>query len=306
MASRKEILSTIWRGGAIETAGKDINEILSEAKLDWEIKTSPFRYGENYQHLEFNNQIAYRSDTGAFMSVYKNREPWQNRDILENFFNFAKEGGLEVGYVGSLGQDQAEVFAAVELEGYTIKGDSEEQHQTWMLLRDGHRNGTGLKVGLFEVRMICTNGMHRTLRHSQKIVNHVGEFKAETVKTMVGEALSFAKKDKEIHEALAETPMTPEEATLQLIQAFGMPGEKVEDQPKLVKTCLDLFMGQAQGGHTMAAYRTAYGLLQSVTEYFNWHVTTRNPANSLNKLLNQSNTKMLGFEKQLVSCYANF
>lgn len=56
-----------------------------------------------------------------------------------------------------------------------------------------------------------------------------------------------------------------------LIANFGDSKKTLEDQPKIVKTALNLFMGQGKGSDMLTAYNTAYGLLQAVTKYNTHH-----------------------------------
>jgi hypothetical protein len=104
---------------------------------------------------------------------------------------------------------------------------------------------------------------------------------------------------------LAETQMTIEEATMHLINAFGDPLKKVEEQPKVVQTCLNLFRGQAKGSELLSAYNTAWGLLNSVTEYYNHHARVVDSQSHLNSLwMGGKAQKQQQFMNQLVSVYA--
>ncbi len=301
---RKNFIQQNFRSTGIDAEGKSIDQILSEAKLDWEVKTSHFRYGQNYELRcdPGTAQVSYRSDTGEFFGLVRSREIWQNRDVLESFDEICQGMSLKLSVVGSLANGR-DLYAAAYLSDYDLGGDRDEKHQTFITLQDSHRTGKGLSIGLFEVRIVCINGLHRPVRSSLKIINHVGELKTSLLQEVVENALNAVNESKEKHEKLANVTLTPDQAVLQLINAFGIPGNAVEDQPKIVQNCLDLFHGKAKGGNTLAAYNTAYGLLQSVTEHFNWHTKARTDSNLMTNIYTSYSQKMVNFESQLVGCF---
>lgn len=286
----------LFLGGAKEVAGLEIEEMLVKAGLDWEVETSPIRYGEGYAHRADGVTAAYRSDTGRFIDVYRTREVWQNSHIVENFDEFCREAGLTMDYLGSL-RDGDILFAAAKVtEAEVISKD--DVTSWWLILKNGHKNGHGLQVALWGNRCWCTNGCHSPVRQGQSIISHVGEFNSDRIKAVYQAAINSLEQKIEEQNKLAEAAITPEEATIMLINAFGDPAKKVEEQPKAVQTMLRLFGGEMTGYHTMAAYNTAYGLLQSVTEYYNWMSPSKNTLSSL--MGGSYRNAVAGFERQLV------
>lgn len=296
------------RGCAIPVAGLSIDEQLRQARLDWEVLTTGFRYGDKYQYRETNAQAAFRSDTGMFLDIYTDRKPWQNREIVEHFHHFCEESdmGLEVSHIGSL-KDGKILMAAAKLPIVTEIAKVHDITEWWLLLKDSHLNGNGLQVSLYCNRMVCTNGMHDLVRVNNKVMAHTGEFDRDRVSEVLNAAIDRLRKKEERHQRLAKTTIGIEEATLQLLTAFGDPTKQMDEQPKLIQTAIRLFQGQAKGSHLLSAYNTAYGLLQAVTEYYNWLAPARGDASTqFNSVLSgQRATKMAAFERQLVSVYCD-
>lgn len=290
------------RGTAVDVRGMSFDDQLAAAKLDWTVETSEFVYGDDFQYTESKTQVAYRSDTGQFMDVYTTRKPWQNRDILQHFHEFCNEGGLELTHLGSL-QDGKTIYAAAYLSATDVlsQGDITDHY---LMLRDSHINGQGLTASLFSNRCICTNGLHESIRVGNKTIAHVGEFNSDKVSNLLEAVVTTLKlKDQQL-ETLATTAITPEEAMLNLIKAFGVPGLPVSEQPKVVQATLRLFEGEGKGSELLTSYKTAYGLLQSVTEYFNWHGRSSAAATQFQSVLSGSRaSKMQQFERQLVGVY---
>ena len=85
---------------------------------------------------------------------------------------------------------------------------------------------------------------------------------------------------------------------------FGDSDKAVSEQPEIVQTCLRLFQSDAIGGDLLTSYHTAYGLLNSVTEYFNHHSTVKSNENRFSSLLTGSMGKVQNkFQSQLVKAF---
>lgn len=294
------------RGTAIAAAGLTLDEQLEAAGLNWDVVTSGFRYGNSYQFRETDVKVAFRSDNGMFIDTYSDRQPWQNREILDHFHQFCDASDLAVSHIGSLNNGK-QIYAAAKLPVQIDVANCGDITEYWLLLRDSHLNGQGLQVSLYGNRMVCTNGLHELIRQGSQTIAHLGNFNKERVSGVLEAALATVKNKEAAHNQLAQATLTIEEATLQLISAFGDTTLPVDQQPKLVQTAIKLFQGQAKGADRLSAYNTAYGLLQSVTEYFNWHApqrgTNQTQFNSI--LAGSRGQKMSQFERQLVSVYCS-
>ena len=295
-----------WMHGVgTKVAGMSVDEQLQATDLDWEVLTSPFKYGDSFQYCQGDTTVAYRGDNGMYISTYADRQPWQNRQIVETFNVFCQTAGLEMTHLGALKEGRI-LLAGAQFPYTTDLKGSGDKTDYYLLLSDSHLNGKGLTVSLYSNRVICTNGQNIIVRDRGLALSHTTDFdKAKPrIERLLDSVLDVIRKKEQQNEHLAETVMTIEEATLLLINAFGVPGEPVEQQPRVVKTCLRLFQGEAEGGNLLTAFKTSYGLLHAVVEYYNWHVPARGTADSqFNSILQGSRAqKMRQFEQQLVSC----
>jgi phage/plasmid-like protein (TIGR03299 family) len=290
-----------------------LDQQLKAAGLNWEVELSPIDYGQynidGYRNYTTSKQLAaYRSDSGMFIDTYgERRKPFQNREIVETFYKFCANNNLQLNYLGYLDEGRT-VYAASKLPTeYNIDvrkvGDITE---SYLIMKESHCNGSGMVITLYMNRLVCTNGMTRPVCKN-KIIHHIGGYEKQEqhVTSTLDDAINELHRYKEIANGLAEVSMTKEEATLHLINAFGDPSKEVEEQPRVIQTCLKLFLGQAKGSDYLSAYNTAYGLLESVKEYQSWHSPQRGGDNSVFNSLcygsrAEKQNKMLN---QLVSCY---
>jgi phage/plasmid-like protein (TIGR03299 family) len=254
-------------------SGMTIDEQLKAAGLDWTVELSPIGYGNNLSTEEY--LAAYRSDTQEVLSIYgKWRKPFQNRQILETFHTFCEQNDLQIDRIGCLKAGK-ELFAftklPIEIDVKKV-GDITETH---LMITESHECGRGLQIDLYFNRLVCTNGMTRPVRQRQQIINHVSNYNSDRIAGILTHALKTVRDYENISNQLADVALTKQEAELHLIKAFGDPNKPLEAQPRIVQTCLKLFLGEGQGSDLLSAYNTAYGLLESVKEYINWHSPVR-------------------------------
>jgi phage/plasmid-like protein (TIGR03299 family) len=294
---------SFFRGLGVEVQeGATVDEQITAARLDWTVETGTIYYGNG--KATDDHRIAYRSDTQAPLSIYgKSRQPFQNRQILETFNAFCDANNLQINRVGSMNGGK-NIFAFTKLPiAIDTKnvGDITEAH---LLINESHECGNGLQIDLFLNRLVCTNGMTRSVTQGATI-GHTSVFNPTKVTQYLVKALAQVNEYKETTEHLAEISMSRYEAEMHLIKAFGDPSKTFDEQPAIVRTCYKLFMGEGKGSNYLSAYNTAYGLLESVKEYINWHSPTRGSVEaSFSSLCYGSRkSKQDSFMKQLVSVH---
>jgi phage/plasmid-like protein (TIGR03299 family) len=295
----------LYRGvGATVVQGQSLADRMAEAGLDWQVEQSGFRYGDRYQHRAVESHKAiYRGDTGTLLGVAgKDWTPHQNTDILGTFEQFCTSSGLEIEHIGALREGRS-VFAVARTDDQFDLGGDEVQGK--IIFTGSHEPGRGHRVDLMTLRKICGNGLTVPVRAQGKVINHIGGWDTYKVLNVLESAKTNFRQVQQQSERLAETPISIEEATLHLIQAFGDASKPVEEQPKIVQTCLALFQGRAKGSHLIRAYNTAWGLLNSVTEYYNHHSRATSAQSHLNSLwMGNKAQQQQKFLTQMVSVYA--
>ncbi|NEP10668.1 MAG: DUF932 domain-containing protein [Symploca sp. SIO2C1] len=289
--------SILFRGvGSPINSDMSQQEALEATGLNWETCLKEFEYdfdGERLSSLQANTLAAIRSDNGHLLTVTgTNWQPYQNSQLMSDFYTFCDRTGLIPDWGGficrkhhsksHLAPNMAFVSAKIpESMGGVFHLSPDEVINSRLVFFNHHTYGYGAGGYLLTCRQICSNGMTITVKEARNLISHIRSQVGSHEKIM--ECLSmvrcqFTKYSQDL-ELLADTLLTPEEALAILIKDFGKPGIPLSDQPKIVKTCLELFLGHFDeqmneqgvnlGSSTLAAFRTAYGLLQSVTAYKN-------------------------------------
>lgn len=298
----------IYRGvGATVERGASLHGLMEAAGLNWRVEQSAFRYGDRYQYREEGNQKAvYRGDNGMLLDVVgADWMPHQNGDMLDTFERFCNSSGLEIEHIGELKRGKI-IFAVARTDsGFSFDMDGDQVNGK-IIFTGSHELGRGHRVDLMTLRRVCGNGLVSPVRVKGQVISHIGEWDTYKVMSALEAAKTNFAEVRQTSERLASVAITVEEATLHLIKAFGDPAKAVEDQPKIVQTCLRLFQGQAKGSHLLSAYNTAWGLLNSVTEYYNHHARATDAQSHLSSLWqgNKANQQQR-FLNQVVSVYAS-
>jgi len=261
--------------GADITSDMSVDDQLEVAGLDWEVRTSPISYGNETRYDTDKRKAIYRADTGTLFDVASDRwTPFQNREIVETFHNFCGQSDLTIAHLGLL-QGGRTIFAGADLKrSFDVKqvGDIVRGR---LLLFNYHAVGYGLVVKLHLERLICTNGMTQPVRVGNRTIGHVGGFNSNKVLNVLQSTISQFENFGRDAEQLANAVISREEAQLILIKEFGDPKLPLNEQPAIVQTCLNLFLGGAKGADMLSAYNTAWGLLNAFTETMNHRSTMR-------------------------------
>jgi hypothetical protein len=296
------------RGAAVAVnSSMSVEEQLAAAGLDWEVQLREQRYTDQHGQDRLSPfALAVRSTDDKAIDVYKTRKPWQNHYIVENFNEFCIKNDLQITHLGFLPNSWT-LFAVAPLSGFLTPAQAvDDLTKGYLLLRDSHLHGKGMLTDVFADRLICTNGMVVDYHRAERMA-HVGSFNFKNVTTLLEKTCTnyYTQMDKQYK--LADVPLTYEEALALLIKTYGIPGISLEDQPKVVQACIRLFDQDAKGGHFLSAYKTAYGLLQSVSEFYNHLGNNRGGSvGRFASLLDNTNgrgAQIQKIERQLVSVY---
>lgn len=280
LANTTSTSERIYKGvGATVETGMSLPEQVKAASLDWRVETSPIRYGADF-HLVDSEQYRkaiYREDTGELLdTVGKGWQPFQNEQIVDTFNQFAIANELNIERLGSLDKGRC-IFAVANLnEQFALSGEDIVTGK--ILITNYHKSGCGLRIDLMATRLVCSNGMTMPVRIGGKVISHVGGYDEVRVREVLNSAKTNFVEYQEQSQLLAQRPVTDAEAMLLLVNSFGDPLKEIDDQPAMIKTCFSLFKGQGQGASLLSSYDTAWGLLNSVTEYINHQSPTRGGA----------------------------
>lgn len=295
-------MTRIWhRNTAVPVnSSMTIDQQLDAAGLNWEVVLGEalYRVGDQVKIIP-GRVAAYRSDTGAFIDIYQHRQAWQNREVVTAFNEFLDAAGMNIEYLGSLDKG-TRLYAATTIKKFAMAKDVGDVTSVKLVLEDGHKRGKGLTISTLENRLVCTNGMVQTVKVRNSVISHRGAFKRDLVQEAVQQALDEVNNRETMLNELSGKSMDVMDAQIRLIKEFGIPGVAMDDQPRAVQKILALFQGGGLGSEMLTAYNTAYGLLQSVTEYYNWGAYKTAPGAVMGSILGgpRANT-MAKFERSL-------
>lgn len=276
-----------WHGlGQQLTPNSPIPVWIEEAGFNFDIEESPVQALANFK--DKNNaaspiitfpekKLLYRSDTLAPLSVvgqkYKVVQP---REVLEFYEDLVAQGGFQLETAGVLfGGKRYFALAKVAAEQEVVKGDKIKGY----LLLSTSVDGSATSAQFTSVRVVCNNTLQFALRdHNEQEqprirVPHSATFDPKLVKTQLGLAQSSFDLFMTDMRRLAARPLSNNESIGFLTQLFGNPQLALADQDataaRLMKEVHALYQHSSLGN--AIAGKTAWGMLNAVTEYTDHH-----------------------------------
>jgi len=280
-----------------------VSEILDKANLNWRVKLSPRYFFHAGKFIEVPKKYSLiRCDTTQELTTAP--EHWensQNHEIVETFHHFAKDTGITLTHAGEMNKGKNICLIGDLEKEYDVRKKGDITH-CYLQLIGSH---FGHQVRILAERLVCSNGMTRKVIAHKQVLRHSSD-----VLRSLEQALSLAIEEWDglcnDHERLADTAIDEKQAAMLLIENFGYPDQKPEDQPPVVKTALQLFQGAMMGGDLLSAFKTAYGLLQSVTEYYSHHHRYQQKTDAFcSQTIGYVANQITRFERQLVRVCSN-
>lgn len=277
--------ATPWHGLGNQLTPKQPIEVWQrEAGMNWLIKEAQVLYsvsGENGLHLNFHpeSKVLFRSDTLSPLSVVSNRyKVVQPADVLEFYRDLVSAGGFELETAGVLKGGKKLWALAKTGQETLLRG--QDRVKAYLLLATSC-DGTLCTTAQFtSVRVVCNNTLHMAVRDTNGAVKvpHSTQFDPQAVKQSLGLGLSHWETFVRDIRQLAERKVNKFEAMNYLINVLGDQEIPLNEQPnsKAIQRVFALFSGAAKGSEMPSAAGTAWGLLNSVTEYVDQHRRARN------------------------------
>lgn len=264
-------------------AGLTPLELVAKYGYDWLVNVKPL-FAESGVDVQGNAVFemlpgtfgAFRStDNKFFGSTGKNWKPVQNTQVAEFFNAFCGEGGATIDTVGSLKEGQIFWMQADLGQNFVLPGGDVVKGR--LLASNRHKPGEAMRIAVVQERVVCNN----TLRIAEKETGnlmvrfHHGSKFDEKAQEYVRNMLNLQRKAfddyAQLAQVLANTKISEGQAVNSVIKLFGDEMETVSNQPRTVKTVLDLFNGGAMGSELTSSNGTAWGLLNAITEYTDHH-----------------------------------
>jgi phage/plasmid-like protein (TIGR03299 family) len=268
-----------WHGlGQRLTAGAPIETWMTEAGMDYTILTSPamFNTPGGVQTLD-NRNVLYRSDTNAPLGFVGSRyRVVQPSEVLEFFRDITASQQFELETAGVLFNGAKYWALAKTGETARIGGRNSKDVINGYLLLATSCDGTLQTLAQFtSIRVVCNNTLSAaTVGRDKKDngaikVSHRSIFNPDEVKKQLGIAGTWSEFVAGANE-LAKVHVKDEDALKFVVSLVGDPEKDLSEQAdkaKAVATVYQLFKGKGRGSNMTSSDGTAWGLVNSVTEY---------------------------------------
>lgn len=206
------------------------------------------------------------------------------------------------------------IFAVCNLNADFAVNNS-DQVTGKLVLTAPYQYGEGYKVSVMAVRKVCTNGQHLPVTLKRKVLSHVTKMPEQAIKELLEGSKTLWNSYTQDIDLMAKTFLTDTEALLVLIAQYGdntisllakqwlnqiesqtitvkeaesklwlILNDTLENQPKIIQSCFSMFFNSSFIGCNDATNKTAWGLLNTVTEYYNHHQVSKNENTQINSL----------------------
>ena len=274
-----------WHGlGNKLTTLQPIDVWRRQAGMDWMIEESEVRYITGSQtvgaiHSFPEQKVLYRSDTKRPLAVVSKRfQVVQPEEVLEFYRDLTEYSGFELETAGVLKEGRKFWALARTGQSTTLKG--KDQVNGYLLLATACDGSLATTAQFTSVRVVCNNTLQIALGDNRGAVKvpHRSEFNADAVKQQLGITVApwnrFVAKMKD----LVACPVDPDSVDGLLRRVLVYPGQ-VGKAPvvneQAVRSVRALYEGAGRGAQLASSRGTAWGLLNSVTEYVDHHRRAR-------------------------------
>lgn len=265
-----------WHGlGNQLSANQSIEVWAEQAGMDWSIRESPVNFmttdaGSAGAIASFpENKVLFRSDTKMPLSVVSQRfQVVQPSEILEFYRDVTEVSGFELETAGVLKGGRKIWALARTCQSSTLKGN--DVSNGYVLLATACDGTLATTAQFTSIRVVCNNTLAVAVGASNGAVKvrHSTSFDAQAVKRQLGISVSTWSSFMYQMKELSERKVKTHEAMNYLLRVFS--DEKKADNnasDRTITKAMALFEGHGRGADLASSKGTAYGLLNSITEF---------------------------------------
>jgi phage/plasmid-like protein (TIGR03299 family) len=275
-----------WHGlGQPMQGDETIEQWRVSAGMDWRIRRSKVRYATAHgqgmdDFLELPDQhVLFRSDTHAALGVVSDRyKVVQPGEVLEFFRDIVRSGGLELSAAGTILGGRR--FWATAKIGEASPTSVKDTIGGFLLISTSADGSLSTEVRRTTIRTVCSNTLAMALKGAPASVKitHRSEFDPSQVKDFMG--LNESAWDAFRHQVtrLANVAVSEELAEEMTVRLLGGVDTKTRTSAGFLKI-MDLFNGAGKGAQLDGVAGTAWGWLNSVTEFQDWWTRARSTEN---------------------------
>ena len=271
------VAETPWHGLGNKLGEKQSIEVWQQQSgMNFDIKEAPVRFmtesvGNAGVLMSFPEQkVLYRSDSNVPLSVVSNRyKVVQPKEILEFYRDLSEISGFELETAGVLKQGRKVWALAKTGQSCTFKGN--DTVNGYLLLATACDGTLATTAQFTSIRVVCNNTLAVALTNGTGAVKvpHSTSFDPDAVKKKLG--ISVVAWDSFMYrmKTLAERKVKSQEAFNYFLRVFtdqrnsttGLTNERA------MTKAMSLYEGQGRGAELASSKATAFGLLNSVTEF---------------------------------------
>ena len=266
-----------WHGLGNKLAPQQSIEVWKKnAGMDWQIEQSEVRYIAGSNHIGVINafpeqKVLYRSDTKAPLAVVSKRfQVVQPGEILEFYRDLTACNGFELETAGVLREGRK--FWALARTGQSTMLKGRDKVDGYLLLATACDGTLATTAQFTSVRVVCNNTLQIALGQANGAIKvpHRSTFDPDAVKRQLGITVSSWDGFVARMKALVDRPVDPDSAEGLLRRVLTYPGQNTKVtvvNEQAVATVRALYEGGGQGAQMASSRGTAWGLLNSMTEY---------------------------------------
>ena len=284
-----------WHGLGNQLAPKQPIEVWAkQAGMNWQIESADVRFISGNAgsalgsiHAFPEQKVLYRSDTKAPLSVVSSRyQVVQPFTILEFYRDLVDAGGYELETAGVL-KDGKKLWALART-GQSVSLKGKDTVNGYLLLATAADGTMATTAQFTSVRVVCNNTLQIALGDSAGAVKvpHRSQFDAQAVKRQLGIAISSWDGFMARIKALSERKVndTAAEAFFRRVLTYPVGGSSTPvpaTNEAAIKAAQSLYGGGGMGATLASASGTAWGLVNSITEFTDHHRRARSNDNRL-------------------------
>jgi len=266
-----------WHGlGNPLSAHQPIEVWAEQAGLEWEIRETPVRFmvdsadGSDSIASLPTSKVLFRSDTKEPLSVVSKRyQVVQPREILEFYRDLTEVSGFELETAGVLKGGRKIWALARTGQSATLKGN--DVSNAYVLLATACDGTLATTAQFTSVRVVCNNTLAVAVAGSSGAVKvpHNTTFNQQAVKRQLGIAVSTWDSFMYSMQGLSERKVKTHEARNYFLRVFsGLDAtSSTKASERALRKVMALFDGHGRGAELASSKGTAFGLLNSVTEF---------------------------------------
>lgn len=274
-----------WHGlGKMLVPQQPIETWKQQAGMDWQIEESEVRFITGNNSVGAINafpeqKVLYRSDTKAPLAVVSKRfQVVQPGEILEFYRDLTACNGFELETAGVLRAGRK--FWALARTGQSTTLRGRDKVDGYLLLATSCDGTLATTAQFTSVRVVCNNTLQIALGDASGAIKvpHRSQFDPDAVKRQLGITVSSWDGFVARMKALCERPVDPDsaEGLLRRVLTYaGGDGKPAVVNEQALANVRSLYEGGGRGALMTSSRGTAWGLLNSVTEYIDHHRRAR-------------------------------